>query len=188
MAKVTWHTYVATSKNNVSSLLVELSTKYIIFTSSEHRLTRDSFAATGAAISVGCLRLDCSHGNFRITLHMYRALLVAFNTLTCRLREWILVDFSHELDREFPRANFQFAIFDEQMGRLHQTKSKHIKILQFYLDFNFHSQMICYMSGKLGWLTWNETQSYRFTARLQMRPYIFYLGHDIDLKLSRPNI
>ena len=83
--------------------------------------------------------------------------------LTCRLPDYILVDFRRDLDLDFSRSNMEFAISQPKLVRLPRNEKQTYRLnsraqmwpsgltLAMTLTLNFQGQnRICYISAKNG--------------------------------------
>ena len=122
--------------------------------------------------------------------------------LTCRLPDYILVDFRCDHDLDFSRSNMEFAISQPKMVRLPRNEKQTYRLnsrakmwpsgltLAMTLTLNFQGQIwnLLYLNQK--WSDCHRTKSKHtdWTPRPQMWLLEFDLGHDLHLEFSRSNM
>ena len=120
--------------------------------------------------------------------------------LTCRLPDYIFVDFRRDLDLDFSRSNMEFAI-SQKWSDCHETKSKHSNwTLGLKCDKRVWpwpwpwpwifkvKYRICYISAKNGPIHTKRKANISIELWGSNVTSGFDLGHDLDLDFSRSNI
>ena len=91
--------------------------------------------------------------------------------LTCRLPDYILVDFRHDLDLDFSRSNMEFAISQPKMVRLPRNEKQTYRLnsraqirpsgvtLAMTLTLNFQGQIQNFLYISQKWSDCHETKS-----------------------------
>ena len=121
--------------------------------------------------------------------------------LTCRLPDYILVDFRRDLDLDFSRSNMEFAISQPKMVRLPQNEKQNIDwTLGLICDQRVWpwpwpwpwifkvKYRICYISAKNGPIATKRKANISIELWGSNVTSGFDLGHDLDLEFSRSNI
>ena len=132
-------------------------------------------------------------------LFRFLSFLAPLLALTCRLPDWIFVDFRCDLDLDFSRSNMEFVISQSKMVRLPWNEKQTYRLnssaqmwpsgltLAMTLTLNFQGQIwnLLYLSQKWSDCHGTKSKHIDWTLRLQMWPSNLTLAMTLTLNFQK---